>query len=122
MPGKSDMIPPARTKGVPPRVRGVRPDMIHDIHTKLTVPLLDVLTWTMARSAQEKMTMLKTAQPEDLIVVVPGTKWTDFFEFTPDNEGREVYEQLTDTFNPRHRMMLTSEEVIAVEAWRAGRG
>ena len=115
----NDMTPPGTTHGVPVPIRTVRRDMVHKIANDEKVGLLDLDSWLMARSFAEKKALLEgrsTDDPGTLVVAWCGGRWTDFFEFGDDG----CYQAVLSALTPRRSVMLTEEEVAAVQAYREG--
>ena len=119
MPRTNDMVPPATTKGQPVPIRPMRRDMIHKVAHSEQVGLLDTDTWMMARSYEEKRTLVSgMLDPSSLIIAWCGGRWTDFFEFQDDDPG--CWEALLSALTPRRSVMLTEEELAAVQDFRNG--
>lgn len=120
MPRTDDMMPPATSGGQPQMIRSVRRDMIHKIATDDKIGILDLNTWMMARSYDEKRTLISDCEPGQTVIAWCGGRWTDFFEFPPGQEGENIFEALTSALTPRRSVMITEDEADALEAFRQG--
>lgn len=108
--------PPSSSNGDPIPMREVRADMINQMVSDLKIGLLDTQSWLMARSLTEKLRLIEAASMEYIIVAWGGTKWTDFFEF----RDPDIYNRFRNSLIPRQSVMLTDDEVAAVQAFREG--
>lgn len=115
-----DMVPPATTHGEPVYIRPVRRDMIAKIANNEKVGILNTSTWMMARSYAEKRALIQDLDgPDDLVIAWAGNRWTDFFCFQEDDEGR-LWDSLVSALTPRRSIMLTEDEQEVVRAYRKG--
>lgn len=108
--------PPSSANGDPIPMREVRGDMLNQMVSDLKIGLLDTKSWLMARSRTEKLRLMEDATMEHIIVAWGGTKWTDFFEF----RDAALFTRFRNLLIPRQSVMLTDDEVAAVQAFREG--